>query len=122
MILKTLRLRNFRIFSHETIEFPDGLIGVIGLNGVGKSTIFEAIAWALYGSVAAKTATDHIKHIYAEPSATCSVELTFEFGGNTYHVLREMRGKSLAPVATVTMNQQQVATGAGSVSTYIQKT
>ena len=50
MILKTLTLRNFRRFKNSTIEFPDGVIGVIGLNGAGKSTIFEAIAWVLYGS------------------------------------------------------------------------
>ena len=55
MILKNLTLKNFRKFKDATIEFPDGVTGVVGLNGAGKSTIFEAIAWVLYGSVAART-------------------------------------------------------------------
>jgi len=44
MILKTLKLKNFRKFKDSTIDFPDGVTGVVGLNGAGKSTIFEAIA------------------------------------------------------------------------------
>ncbi|PNX45873.1 MAG: hypothetical protein BV457_08710, partial [Thermoplasmata archaeon M9B1D] len=61
MILKTLNIRNFRKFKSIMIEFPDGVTGVVGLNGAGKSTIFEAIAWVLYGSVAARTSSDQIK-------------------------------------------------------------
>ena len=63
MILQTLVLHNFRKFKHTTIEFPEGVIGVIGLNGAGKSTIFEAVAWALYGTVAARTSAELIKEM-----------------------------------------------------------
>ena len=35
MILKTLTLINYRKFKNETIEFPDGINVVVGLNGVG---------------------------------------------------------------------------------------
>ena len=38
MILKTLVLRNYRKFKQIVVEFPDGVTGVIGLNGAGKST------------------------------------------------------------------------------------
>ena len=75
MILHTLVLHNFRRFKHATIEFPEGVIGVVGLNGAGKSTIFEAIAWALYGTVAARTSADLIKRNGAEPSDPCRIEL-----------------------------------------------
>ena len=121
MILKTLTLKNFRKFKNATVEFPDGVTGVVGLNGVGKSTIFEAIAWVLYGPVAARTSADQIKREGAEHSDPCRVELDFVFEENNYRVVREMTGKSLTASATATVNGKIAATGAETVTKYIQK-
>ena len=121
MILKTLTLLNFRKFKNITIEFPDGVTGVVGLNGAGKSTIFEAIAWVLYGSVAARTSSDQIKRQAAETSDPCRVELEFIFENENYRVVREMTGKSLTASATATVNGKVAATSAESVSQFIQK-
>lgn len=121
MILKTLTLINFRKFKNATIEFPDGVTGVIGLNGAGKSTIFEAVAWVLYGSVAARTSSDEIKRSGTLHSDPCRVELDFIFEEKNYRIVREMSGKSLTASATVTVNSKIAATGAEVVSKYIQK-
>ena len=121
MILKTLTLKNFRKFKQASIEFPDGVIGVIGLNGVGKSTIFEAIAWVLYGSVAARTSSDQIKRQDAENSDVCRVELDFIFEDNSYRIIRELRGKAQTTTSTVTKNGKIAATGAETVNRYIQE-
>jgi exonuclease SbcC len=121
MILKTLTLRNFRKFKNATLEFPDGVTGVIGLNGAGKSTIFEAIAWVLYGPVAARTSADEIKRIGADNSDPCRVELEFVFEENIFRIVREMSGKSLTTTATATMNGKIAATGAEIVTKFIQK-
>jgi exonuclease SbcC len=121
MILKNLTLKNFRKFKNTTIEFPDGLTGVVGLNGSGKSTIFEAIAWVLYGPVAARTSADQIKHNGASNSEPCRVELEFVFEDNNYRLIREMSGKSLSASATATINGKIAATGAETVSKFIQK-
>jgi len=121
MILKNLSLKNFRKFKNSTIEFPDGVTGIVGLNGVGKSTIFEAIAWVLYGSVAARTSVDQIKREDALSSDTCRAELEFVFENDNYRVVREMIGKNLTASATVTVNGKIAATSAEVVSKYIQK-
>jgi len=121
MILKTLTLKNFRKFKNSTIEFPDGVTGVVGLNGAGKSTIFEAIAWVLYGPVAARTSADEIRRINVSHSEACRVELDFIFEEDVYRIVREMSGKSLTTSATVTVNGKIAATGADIVSKYIQK-
>lgn len=122
MILQALIIHNFRKFKHTTIEFPEGVIGVIGLNGAGKSTIFEAIAWALYGTVAARTSADLIKRHNAEPADACRVELTFYFDGSDYKVIREMTGRAMTPSATIYKDNLQVAIGAGDAARFIQKT
>ena len=121
MILKNLTLKNFRKFKSSTIEFPDGVTGIIGLNGVGKSTIFEAIAWVLYGSVAARTSADQIKRQGALDSDPCRVELEFIFEDDKYRIMREMSGKHLSTSATATVNGKIAATSAEDVSKYIQK-
>ena len=121
MILKNLTLKNFRKFKNVTVEFPDGVTGVVGLNGAGKSTIFEAIAWVLYGPVAARTSADNIKRQGAETSDPCRVELEFVFENNNYRVVREVTGKSLTASATATINGKIAATSAETVSKYIQK-
>ncbi|MFH1100881.1 MAG: SMC family ATPase [Methanobacteriota archaeon] len=121
MILKTLTLKNFRKFKHASIEFPDGVTGIVGLNGVGKSTLFEAVAWVLYGPVAARTSADQIKNKAATPSDPCRVELEFIFEGDTYRIIREMTGKNLSPSATVLMNGKIAATGADPATKCIEK-
>ena len=121
MILKTLTLKNFRKFKNSTIDFPDGVTGVVGLNGAGKSTIFEAIAWVLYGPVAARTSSDEIKRNGAEHSDPCRVELEFVFEDDNYRIVRDMTGKSLTTSATITINNKVAATSAEMVSKYVQK-
>jgi len=121
MILKSIRLKNFRKFKESYIEFPDGVTGVVGLNGVGKSTVFEAVAWTLYGPVAARTSTDQIKREGAAPSDPCRVELEFMFDDDTYHVVREMSGKNLSASGSATVNGKLAANGAEVLRKYIQK-
>src|SRR5206468_10560580 len=50
MQLLRLRLVNFRQHDDTELEFGPGITGIIGPNGSGKTTILEAIAWALYGA------------------------------------------------------------------------
>lgn len=48
MIIKILELNNFKSFNGKTaISFADGLTVITGLNGTGKSNIFDAINFAL---------------------------------------------------------------------------
>ncbi len=47
MRINSIRLQNFRQHADTTIDLETGLTGIVGANGTGKSTILEAIAWAL---------------------------------------------------------------------------
>src|SRR5688572_30343323 len=60
--LNSLVLQNFRQHAFTRIDFDAGITGIIGDNGSGKTTILEAVAWALYGQSAARGTRDSIKH------------------------------------------------------------
>lgn len=103
----SLSLHNYRKFSDIEVEFPDGITGIIGLNGVGKSSLVEAIAWVLYGHDATRTKKEGIKRSQAPRDKDCSVVLKIEMNGDFYEVSRVLRGTNLATDAWIKVNGKE---------------
>ncbi len=97
MILTRLHMENYKKYHDYSIEFTEGLMGIIGRNGAGKSTIFDAITFALYGDVRGEKET--IRYSKATQKEAVCVTLLFEIEGKSYKVVRELRGKSLTAKA-----------------------
>ncbi|HEV7703737.1 MAG TPA: SMC family ATPase, partial [Gemmatimonadaceae bacterium] len=95
MRLNSVALTNFRQHADTRIDFDSGLTGVIGANGSGKTTILEAIAWAIYGTAAARGTRESIRHNRAGARATVRVELDFDLGGHRYRVVRGLTSAEL---------------------------
>ena len=105
MILTNLKLENFKKYTNFEIAFESGLIGIIGKNGAGKSTIFEAILFALYGELKSKGDKEVVRNSNASSKDAVIVELDFEFDTFEYKVIREFRGKTLSANAKLYKNQ-----------------
>ncbi len=114
MILNTLRLSNYKQYSHLELEFREGLVGIIGKNGAGKSTIFEAILYCLFGRDEGNKA--HVRSAFADPKSTVELQLDFSIGEVGYRVRREFRGKALAVGAEFYKNDVLVAKGVSPVN------
>ena len=121
MYLTSVQLENFRRFAFAQIDFPDGVVGIIGNNGAGKSTIIEAVAWALYGNDASRTDKEQIKRLGARPQDICRVILDFQMNGDNFRVVREMRGKSDMPDASVIVNKEIVVRGSTPAIDFVKK-
>jgi DNA repair protein SbcC/Rad50 len=119
MILTNLKLENFKKYTNFEIAFESGLIGIIGKNGAGKSTIFEAILFALYGELKSKGDKEVVRNSNASSKDAVIVELDFEFDTIEYKVIREFRGKSLTANAKLYKNTELITTGAKEVTTSI---
>ena len=119
MKILSLSLRNFRKFKDLEIEFPEGIIGLIGNNGAGKSTIIEAIGWAIYGNKASRTQKEGIKRQGASRHETCWVKLQMELGGNIYEIFRAMGNSSTD--AMVKVNGIIAATSSKGVTQFMEK-
>lgn len=92
MILKRLVLHNYRKFRELDIELPEGLIAIVGRNGMGKSTLIEAVAFALYGVDASRTGAKSIRREGATSHEPCSVTLEFTVRNEPYRVVRKLTG------------------------------
>src|ERR1051325_2082340 len=108
MRLNRLQLTNFRLHTDTRIDFEQGLTGIIGPNGSGKTTILEAIAWALYGMPAARGKRQDIRSLSAPGRAGVRVELDFDLAGHRHRVVRTLSTAELyidsatAPIANST--------------------
>ncbi|MBW9221691.1 AAA family ATPase [Methanothermococcus sp. SCGC AD-155-C09] len=90
MIIKGITIKNFKSHKYTELSFNKGITTIIGHNGSGKSSIFEAMSFALYGKGDGK-----IKDLIKKESGMFSIKLSFELRGNNYEVFRSRGGTTI---------------------------
>ena len=110
MKLHRLRLVNFRQHADTEIVFGDGITGVIGPNGSGKTSLLEAIAWAIYGNPAARGDKESIRNLRAKARSPVRVELEFGLGSHSYRVERGLNNAELYQDGAVVANSLKEVT------------
>lgn len=110
---RRLVVKNFLSYAEETFDFTNynGLVLITGINsemgskkesnGAGKSSVFDAITWCLFGRVRnvfdKSLIKDDIIRIIDSTNARadeCNVEFEFEINDKIYKVIRNRRLKS----------------------------
>lgn len=94
----SVRFQCFGPYKKETfVDFEklekQGLFLICGETGAGKTTILDAICYALYGKSSGGTRGDlsTMRCKLAEPSEETKVEFTFEVNGKCYRFVRSLR-------------------------------
>ena len=91
MRLKTLEIKGFKSFADKTtINFDEGITGVIGPNGCGKSNIVDSIRWVIGEQKISQLRSENLESLVfngsknRSASGLAEVSLTFE---NTKNLL-----------------------------------
>ncbi len=84
MRIRKLILENFGSHARTEVAFSDGINAIIGENGAGKTTILEAIAYALYPRSVGRQ-----EDLIRSGSRGMRVQLEFELDGRRYLLIRE---------------------------------
>ena len=122
MIIDRLILKNFKRFRDQEIRFKDGITGIVGNNGTGKSSIVEAILFALYGVQATGISGDYIVSSFASQKENCEVRLEFRIGGDNYTVIRSFKkGKTVQHDSRIYRGTSLRATGVSQVETEVRR-
>lgn len=99
MRLLELKLQNFRQHRNTSLQFFDGITGILGRNGSGKTTLLEGIAWALYGQKAVQRMdrgkAETVRSRGAGSLQPTEAQLTFELAGQQYTVVRRSNDAAL---------------------------
>ncbi len=94
MRLHTLTIQAVGPFAgRHTVDFAalsaGGLFLLEGPTGAGKSTVIDAVVFALYGKVASASASeDRLRSAFAADDVETVVDLVFETGSGVYRVRR----------------------------------
>ena len=95
-----LDLDGFAAFRDPTVvDFTDAdYFALAGPTGSGKSTVIDAMTFALYGSAPRWGRENAIQYALAPTANRCTVRLVFDVAGQRYVVAREVRriGKQIA--------------------------
>ena len=120
MIFKRLKLKNFKSYANETVNFDKGITVIVGENGAGKSSIFEAISFALFKQHTAGKLNDLVRN----NTENMSVELDFVSRGKEYRIIRDKtKSKTVSRLLTKTSSDGEfmsLCSGEKEVSSAIQ--
>ena len=90
--IKSLKVAGFkRLDLPERLEFPDGRLLIHGRNESGKSTVLEAIHYALYGNALRPTKRASNEDVINYGRSEAIVELEFSIDDNEYMVRRVLK-------------------------------
>ncbi|HZD13132.1 MAG TPA: AAA family ATPase, partial [Candidatus Binatus sp.] len=91
MKLLSLYANNFKKLKlKQSLPFTEGIVLITGLNESGKSTILDAILYALFGRMIRPSQKPGNDDIISYGASDCQVRLEFAIGSTKYRVTREL--------------------------------
>ncbi|MBC9705840.1 MAG: AAA family ATPase, partial [Enterococcus sp.] len=114
-VLKSIEVKNWKTFTEATLNVENqGLTGIVGQNGSGKSSFVDAILWCLFGYQPKDVNKASLRRRKSDPTKDeTRVRVTFTHAGQTIEVFREMKTKRHTVTAGVFLDGKEVVVATG---------
>ena len=89
-MITSVKLHNFLSHKDTELSFDNGVTVFIGENGAGKSSIIEAITFALFG----KTRRGAIEDVIRDGETQAVTQIYFEVNGKKYQAIKKIHGNT----------------------------
>ena len=87
-MMKDIKIHNFISHNNTTLVFDKGITIFVGHNGSGKSSVIDAITFALFGEHTRKSN----KNLIRRGTSSSYVHLNFSIGSREYSAYRQLGG------------------------------
>jgi len=102
-MITSVKLHNFLSHKDTELSFDNGVTVFIGENGAGKSSIIEAITFALFG----KTRRGAIEDVIRDGETQAVTQIYFEVNGKKYQAVKKIL-KNNSPINCLTVIRHQL--------------
>ncbi len=124
-MIDSIRLQKWKSHLDSRFAFSRGTNGLVGIMGSGKSSVLDALSFALYGTFPAlksrKLSLDDVIMSSPQEMKSASVELAFSFDGKLYEVRRSIE-KGRGTKAEIRENGTLLDVGPSSVTKVVTET
>jgi len=94
-MIKSITLKNWKSHKETNLKFIKGVNVLLGIMGSGKSSVLDAISYALYGTFPKlKRNVINTKDIIRHNSKESIITLTFEYKDVTWKIIRTINEKN----------------------------
>lgn len=120
-MINYLKMINWRVFDEKEFYFQKGITFLMGANGSGKTSILEAISYALTGEAALFKGGERTQ-LLKNPKKPGIVTLRFEVGDYEYEIERIQKPERAGDARIVRVGDSKLlATNQGNVTNQVEK-
>lgn len=120
IILESIRVRNFRAIREAVFKpLSEGITGIFGSNGAGKTTFLAATLFALFGVKPPGASVSSLRRTNSGKEE-CSASVVFKHLNQTVEVIRELKGSNNRVIVNIFVDGiPHTVTSVGAADTWI---
>ncbi len=123
-MISRVKLKNWKSHLDSEFKFSPGINALLGINGAGKSSVMDAISFALFGTFPShssrKIGLDSLIMQRPQKKSESHVEIDINMNGKTYSIKRAIKSGKGTSHAEIRENGRLLDVNPSSVTSYVE--